>query len=874
MRLLKQYTMLFLAVLMTACSGGDSAPAPVDPVADTTAPYISSANPTESSVVSELTSIELTFSEDVTGADVLANYALSGTGTGTLVRASVSYVNQVATLSITGLVNNGAIAISLNNVADLADNALPAYTLTLTGTTISPTQTALPASGTNNLTTLSTVEITYSKEVQNEATDPALYILSGTAVGSLNLDAVALKSATTSTYILTFSGTPGDGILNIDISGVTDLVGNALAGTNINYTFDVTAPQISTTNPADGVLLNAAPATITVNYSENVNGIGLIANYALSGTAIGGVSITNVVSSGQSSTVYLSGTAIEGSLTLTISNIIDPAGNVLAGSNAITINIDPVYPTRSWTPVDGTIFNALSTATVTYSEPVLNGDNIDSYRLIGNSIGTLAIESIVNDPAGSDVYVLTISGSPVENAAYKDVSIVGGLPQVTDLAGNGVSSQVRWYVDQTAPTLLSITPENSAGIALTELSNVRVEFSETMSTGVTDPANYSLTGAGVGSLTVGTPVLVSGNIYDVPLTGAPVSGDVTLDITPTDVVGNAAAGSITYTFGAQATITSRTSAVTSNLVSVATDGAKVIAIASDSATTTQSTDGGATWGAVNAFACGSGLDEIIYAEAKWTTIGGTKGTVNGIQHAACNSTDGSTWTNYNAAGLATSDYVVFTGITYDGTDYVAIGRNPQSTNAGSMCLHSMSSDAQMWASTPAYCLKPAFSLTFNVSPNGIHFANGNYFITGSTHLLGPVLSMKADITNTTVYWANKSALTSAYKVIHDGTNYLVAGASSGNTGSKATIGISADLSTWTYVVLPDVNTWLYGIAYEATIGYIAVGNGGLILISSDGSTWSRQAAVTTANLNSVAWDATAGNWVIVGSGGTVLTVAP
>ena len=853
-----------LLSLIACGGGGSSTPAAADPVADTTAPFVSSANPTDGSVVSELTSIELTFSEDVTGADVFGNYALSGTGIGTLVLDSVSYVDQIATLSITGLVNNGSIVINLNNIVDLADNALPAYTLTLTGTTISPTQSASPASGTNNLTALSTVEITYSKEMQNEVTDPANYILSGTAAGSLNLDTVALKSGTTSTYILTFSGTPTDGSLDIDISSITDLLGNALAGTNINYTFDVTAPQISTTAPADATLLNAAPASITVNYSEAVNGKDLIANYALSGTGIGGVSITNVVSaSSQSSTVYLSGTAAEGALTLTISNITDPAGNALTGSNSITINIDPVYPTRSWTPVDGTTLNALSTATVTYSEPVLNGDNVSSYSLIGNSKGTLAIESIVNDPAGSDVYVLTISGSPVENAQYKDVSIVAGFPTVTDLVGNGVSSQIHWIVDQTSPTLLSITPENSAGIALTELSNVRVEFSETMSTDVTNPANYSLTGAGVGSLTVGTPVLVSGNIYDVPLTGAPAAGDVTLDITPTDVVGNAAAGSITYAFVTQATITSRTSGVTGTLVSVATNGSRIITVASDSATTSQSTDGGATWGAVNALTCGTGLDEIIYSGGKWITIGGT----NAGYAAACNSADGATWTSYGVtSGTTTTTFAEFRGIVHNGANYVAIGRDP--SGMGTQCFHSISADAQAWPATPTNCL----TLSNFSTQNGIHFANGNYFITGSTYLNGTVLSVKADITDTNIYWASKSALTSAYKVIHDGTNYLVAGANSGGTGSKATIGISADLSSWAYVSLPDINTWLYDVAYDATGGYIAVGNAGLILTSSDGTTWTQQSTVTTANLNSVVWNAT--NWIVVGNSGTILTVVP
>jgi len=425
-------------------------------------------------------------------------------------------------------------------------------------------------------------------------------------------------------------------------------------------------------------------------------------------------------------------------------------------------------------------------------------------------------------------------------------------------------------VDQTPPTLLSVAPAST--VSITQLNNVRVEFSEPMSASVTNPANYALSGPGVGSLVVGTPVPVSGNIYDIPLTGAPGVGSVTLTMTPSDLVGNAAAGSATYTFGTPATITTRTSGVASNLVSVATDGARIIAIASNSVTTTQSTDGGLTWSAINALPCGTSLDEIIFAAGKWTAIGGT----NVGFPAACNSADGANWTNVSASsGTATSTYVDFTGIAHDGAQYVAVGINPLGS-IGTQCWHSISADAQTWPATPSYCLKPPYANVFNSSPNGIHFANGKYFITGANYLLGPVLSMKADLANTTTYWVDLSGLTSAYKVIHDGTNYLVAGAGAGGTGSQASIGISADLSnaSWSYVNLPDINTYFYDIAYDVTGGYIAVGNAGLIMTSPDGSNWTKQISVTSANLDGVLWDAIAANWVVVGSGGVILTVVP
>ena len=880
MTMLKQNIVIFLAILMTACGG--SSPA-ADPVADTTAPYVSNANPTESSVVSALTSIEFTFSEEVIGADVLANYALSGTGSGTLILGSVSYVNRVATLSIAGLVNNGAVAISLNNVIDLADNALPAYTLTLSGSTISPTQTASPVSGTDNHTALNTVEITYSKEMDNTVTDPVNYILSGTAVGTLSLDTVALKSGTTSTYILTFSGTPTDGSLDIDISGITDLLGNALAGTNINYTFDVTAPLISTTIPANGTLQNTASASITVKYSEAVNGKDLTANYALSGTAVGGATPLAISSitpgTTTQSTIYLSGVALEGSLTLTISNITDPAGNALAGNNTITVTIDPVAPIRTWDPVDLTVLSSLSTVTVTYSEPVLNADNIASYNLTGNSKGTLAIASIANTPPGSDIYVLTMSGNLLENNIYKDISLVSGSPMVTDLAGNNVTSQVHWTVDQSAPTLNSVTPAAS-NLAILSLTKVRLEYSEAMSADVLNASKYVLSGVGVGSLAVGVPVLVSGNVYDIPLTGTPGVGDVTLSIGASDAAGNAAAENITYTFGTPVTTTIRDTTITKDIRSLASNGVEIIAIG-DSNWFLHSTDGGATWGKVagdqssgDEFYCrgGSlGLQEMIYAEGKWTAVGGIADPYNGtgIHTSACNSSDGSIWSNKPATDAAYAD-AQFSGIVHNGTDYVAIGRNPASTGATTQCLHSISSDGITWPVTPSYCKTLGSPLTVNTQPNGIHFANGIYFITGSNALLGPVVSRKADITDTVTNWIPiSSTFQRVDKIIHDGTRYLVAG----TINNHASIAYSVDLVNWTYVTTSGFNN-MTDIGYDSTGGYIAIGSGGIMLTSTDGVNWTKQVSGTTNPLYSLLWDATAANWVVVGFGGVALTVAP
>lgn len=885
MSLLKQYILIFSVVVISACGGGGSSDP--TPAADTTAPNISSANPTNNSVISSLASVVLTFSEDVSGADVLLNYSLSGTGVGTLLLNSVTYTNNIATVAIDGLVANGSVTLNLDNVTDQAGNPLPAYTLTLSGSTVSPTQSALPASGSNNLTALTTVEVTYSKDVVN-ADNTANYALSGTAAAGLTLDSAVLKIATTRTYVLSFGGVLTDGILNIDISNVEDVVGTALVGTNISYTLDVTAPEISTSVPAAGSLTTTAPTSISLHYTEAVTGNDLLANFSLSGTAVGGadpLTISSLIAINASqSVINLSGVALDGDLTLTADNIIDPAGNTLTGGNTVTVSIDPVTPTRTWDPVDQTVLSSLSTVTVTYSEPVINGDNPASYQLMGNSKGDLAITGVVNSPANSNTYVISFSGNLLEGLTFKDIALVSGFPMVTDLAGNNVTSQVQWTVDQTAPTLTTVLPVQK-NLSMLSLNNVTVEFSEAMSADVLDPANYLLEGSGVGSLVLGTPVLSSGNVYNIPVTGTPAFGNVLISISAKDAAGNAASERIGYSFGTPATITSRTTNITSDIRSLASNGGEIIAIG-DSSWILHSTDGGVSWANVamdqssgDAFYCrgGSpGLKEIVYANGKWTAIGGIKGpngsTILGTYASTCSSSDGTSWTNVPAAGdgdgvVATTAHTVYSGIVHDGTNYIAVGKNPASTNATTWCLHSTSADAVTWPVTPAYC-KTLSSVTVSTQPNGVHYVNGNYFITGNNSLLGPVLSRKSDIADTVLPWsAVSTSFQEVEKIIHDGTRYLVAG----TIANEASIGYSTDLVSWTYVTAGSGK--MLDIGYDASGGYIAVGSSGNIITStsSDGMNWTNQ-KTGSDKYNAVLWDATAANWVVVGFNGVALTV--
>lgn len=101
---------------------------------DSDSPFLLSATPANGSKIEDLSQVELTFSEEVTGADRVGNYALSGDGVGSLGIHSVSWLgSQTYRVLISGTSGYGPIILTLDNVNDLAGNALGLITLSYTG---------------------------------------------------------------------------------------------------------------------------------------------------------------------------------------------------------------------------------------------------------------------------------------------------------------------------------------------------------------------------------------------------------------------------------------------------------------------------------------------------------------------------------------------------------------------------------------------------------------------------------------------------------------------------------------------------------------------------------------------------------------------
>lgn len=103
---------------------------------DPDAPFILSVTPSEGSKVdgATISQIDITFSEEVFGAEVLGNYQFSGTGSaGLSVDAVSSFDANGYRLDVSGVPGDGPIALNINGVADATGNALADNTVSYTG---------------------------------------------------------------------------------------------------------------------------------------------------------------------------------------------------------------------------------------------------------------------------------------------------------------------------------------------------------------------------------------------------------------------------------------------------------------------------------------------------------------------------------------------------------------------------------------------------------------------------------------------------------------------------------------------------------------------------------------------------------------------
>jgi plastocyanin len=469
--------------------------------------------------------------------------------------ASSADGNEVLTVkptnatSIFDKVGNPMVVEQSNNTVNLNDKTLPtaAITYTLDG---------VASTGPFGDGDIVVIIATFDEDMLDS--NNVNLIITGT--GSVTSETVTMTRVNATEY--NYNYTPPvsqNGSASLQVSGGTDLAGNAVVNTPIsgdtfNIVNDTTPPTAAITYSYAGPYKNGGTnVTITATFNEDM-AEEPVPQIIITGTDIASVTPSDMtkVSVTEYSYEYIIPTG-DGTGTITLSTGTDLAGNVITSvpTSGDTFTVDNTAPTAA--------------ITYSYAGPYKNGGS--------NVIITATFNE---DMADSLVPKINITGTGIANVEPSDMTKVSvteytyeyiiptgdgtgtiTLSTGTDLAGNLITSVPTsgdtFTVDNTAPTIssTSLLADNST-ITVTFSDNVYNAADDTRSDLETsDFALSIITGDGIATLQSATPSSInkkSEQEYDLTINYTPGSvarGNEILKVVPLttsifDLAGNAA----------------------------------------------------------------------------------------------------------------------------------------------------------------------------------------------------------------------------------------------------------------------------------------------------------------------------------------------
>ena len=376
--------------------------------------------------IGETSMVTIAFNEEVSGLDIadftVQNGSLSG------LTSADGGKTWTATLTPSANIENAANLIVLNNagVLDLAGN-VGAGTSQSNGyavDTVRPTATIVINDTSLKIGETSLVTITFSEPVEGLTT-------ADFSVANGVLSAIETTDNITFTAIFTPDVNVEDtsNLIVLDNAGVADTAGNAGTGTtdSNSYAIDTLAPVVQSIEIDDAALKIGDAATVTITFSEAVQGFSNDDVNVSSGTLS-----TLTTTDGK----VWTGTLTPAENTEAATNVItvgtefsDVAGNAGTGSTSGNYVVDTVRPTVTITLADPNLtFGETSLVTFSFSEAVTDFTNTD--LVIQN--GTLS--PVTSSPDGKTWTAIFTPGSGVNSATN---SITLQTNSVFDLAGNG-----------------------------------------------------------------------------------------------------------------------------------------------------------------------------------------------------------------------------------------------------------------------------------------------------------------------------------------------------------------------------------------------------------------------------------------------------
>jgi hypothetical protein len=474
-----------------------------------------------------------------------------------------------------------------------------------------PTVSSINRAGTNptNSGPL-TWTVTFSEPVSGVATANFGLVTSGiggTAPSITSATASGGAPSATWTVSVSTSGTTGtnSGSIQLNLTstgGIKDAANNTLGATTPvagqPYSYDTTAPTVSSISPTDSNPTNASTLHFTVSFSEAVKNVGN-GNFTLTTSGIGGTTptISSVSPSSGLNTTYTvtvstSGTTgtNSGSIRLDLSSvgtIQDAATNLLAATFASgsAYTYDTTRPTvSSITRTDASPSNTGPLHwTVTFSEPVKNVSASNFALPTLNSGGAAPSISSVSPSSTtlSQTFTVTVSTSGTTGQNNGSIGLnLSSTGTIQDAATNTLNASTpvvgdTYGYDTTAPTVSSIVPADANPTKASTL-HFTVSFSEPVKN--VGSGNFTLTTSGIGGT---TPTISSvspssglNTIYTVTVstsgTTGTNSGSIRLDLSSIATIQDAATNLLAVTFNTGSAYSYDTTAPTVSSVSSTT----------------------------------------------------------------------------------------------------------------------------------------------------------------------------------------------------------------------------------------------------------------------------------------------------------------
>ncbi|MET0591813.1 MAG: Ig-like domain-containing protein [Polyangiaceae bacterium] len=401
----------------------------------------------------------------------------------------------------------------------------------------------IPAHSATAVAVTTTVTVNFSK-----AMNPSSVTLSiapsvplGTAIWNPDYTSIAFSPpsafAASTMYTVTVTG--------------QDTAGRALTGTN-SFAFttgagaDTTAPQITSTTPANNATGVAASSAITIVFSEPMD-VGSIVVTPVPDIPLG-VAVFNTQNT---QVTFTPTTALTPSTlyTLTVAGQ-DPARNKLPSSAgfAFTTAQPPVTTPPTVVsvapPAGATGVPSNSSLVITFSE-AMN---------IGATTNAISVSPAITCTGGWswNVAQTTTTCVPTTPLAYTTTYTVSVSAAAVDLANNALTAYSSTFTtgvapDTTPPTIVSTTPQNRAS-GISRLAKISVTFSEAMDVTNTQAAFVITSPAGI----TGTIAWSSGNtvMTFTPSVQYPYGSDVTWTVSTAarDAAGNPKASDDNFIF--------------------------------------------------------------------------------------------------------------------------------------------------------------------------------------------------------------------------------------------------------------------------------------------------------------------------------------